>query len=127
MIQFQVGQQVLVDGKQLGTVKTVQYRKEADGLASGKDRCKVLLGTSTSQHELWIPHNRLSAVTVKAMEQKAEEKEAKLEEVNQTPRDETAWVEKPVIAENASNIVKGVNTGSSHAQMEEIKPEDFQG
>lgn len=117
MSKFIKGQQVLIDGKQLATVIIAQTRVEKDGMASGKDRCKVIYNTGVSQVEIWIPNEKLSAVTVKIEKATAESKEKELEEVDKTPREKTDWVEESVIDANvASNIIKGVNTGSAHDQ-----------
>lgn len=119
---FVKGQQVLIDNKQLATVLVAQEVKMANGLKSGKNQCKVIYNTGVSQMSCWIPNNRLTAVTIKAEKKTAEDNQKILEEVNNTPREKTEWVEEPVIDPIVgSNIIKGVNTASAHDQA------DFQG
>ena len=116
-MDFVKGQQVLIDGKQVAIVLLAQKMIQKDGMKSGKNRCKVIYNTGEAQMSTWIPNDRLTAVTVRI--EKATEKadEKKLQEVSETPREKTEWVEQPVIDPSVgSNIIKGVNTAGAHDQ-----------
>lgn len=116
-MDFVKGQQVLIDGKQVATVLIAQKEINKGGMKSGKDRCKVIYNTGVSQMSTWIPNKRLTAVTVKIEKKTAEDNEKELATIAETPREETAWVEQPVIDPNVgSTVIKGVNTGSAHDQ-----------
>ena len=115
MSKFVKGQQVLIDGKQQATILIAQTRVEKNGMASGKDRCKVIYNTGKSQMEVWIPNKRLSAITIQIVKQTDDQKEKELQAVADTPREAMEWVEQPVIDPNVgSNIIKGVNTAGAH-------------